>query len=177
MSTKAYSWRRTRLYLSGVVSIGVDSSGRRIYMTRYMRRWVRSLERRLGWRPVIVQGAFMARNGGGAENSKGYHDGGGCLDFRTYNLSPERKAALVRVCRQGGAAAWLRTKANSGLDEHVHIVLGSDSRLTRGARAQWQAYLRGRDGLANNGPDYHDRPTPLVTRPPRSWVAKRKASK
>lgn len=172
---RRYSWRRTRLWLSGVISLGLDSSGRRIYVTRYMRRWLRGLERELGWAPIIVQGGFMVRNGGGAQASAGYHDGGGCVDFRTRTLNAKQLDALIAACRKGGAAAWRRDQAHGGMDPHCHIVLGSDNDIAPGARRQWLNYLGGGDGLASGGRDYEKRPSPVPTKPPAGWLSIRKA--
>jgi hypothetical protein len=152
---------------STVVRVGTDSSARPIYMTKKMRRFWRRVCIRLGFTPTIVQGAWMAKAGGGAAASAGYHDGGGCLDLRVWDLTGEQQVKLIRVLRSMGAGAWLRGKAH-GMDPHIHLVLGSDHGLTTGARSQWNAYLDGRDGLASNGADYHWRPNPLVTVPPAS---------
>ena len=155
---------------SDVLNLGTDSSGRTIYATAYMRDWLAALARNLGWTPVVIQGAFMVRNGGGAASSAGYHDGGGCIDFRTRDLTAQQRVAIVRECRRGGAAAWLRDSSHGGMDEHVHIVLGSDYALASGAAWQWGRYLIGRDGLSTTGPDYHWRPDPLITTPPTAWL-------
>lgn len=160
---------------STVVRVGTDSSGRPIYMTKRMRRWYRRLCIRLGFKPTIVQGAWMAKAGGGAAASAGYHDGGGCLDFRVWDLTPAQRERVVRLCRDMGAAAWLRDKTHGGMDPHIHLVLGSDFGISRGAQTQWQDYLAGLDGLASRGPDYHWRPNPLVLAPPPETVKARKA--
>jgi hypothetical protein len=151
--------------MATVVRVGTDSSGRQILMTRKMRRWWRRVCLRLDFTPTIVQGAWMAKAGGGAAASAGYHDGGGCLDLRVWDLTGEQQVRLIRVLRSMGAAAWLRGTAH-GMDPHIHLVLGSDSGLSAGARSQWNAYLQGLDGLASGGPDYHWRPNPLVLTPP-----------
>lgn len=146
---------------------GTDSSGRPIRMTPYMAAWVEGLAWRLGWRPVIVQGAWMTQ---GAAASAGFHDGGGCLDFRTRDLTIGRCRDLVAACRAGGAGAWLRDAEHGGMDPHLHLVLGSDVGLAPGAAGQWRDYLAGRDGLASRGRDYHPRPDPLPIEPPEDWL-------
>ena len=148
---------------------GTDSSGRVIYMTAYMAEWWEAIVRDLGFRPTIVQGAFMARNGGGASESAGYHDAGGCLDLRVWDLTATQQAAVIRSTRWGGAGSWLRDKRH-GMDPHIHLVLGSDAPLAPGAAWQWLAYLNGGDGLSGGGRDYHDRPQPLVTEPPETLM-------
>lgn len=150
-----------------VLRRGTDSSGRGIFATDYMWDWWQAVCAELGFSPVVTQGAWMAKNGGGAKDSAGYHDGGGTFDLRVWNLTDEQVAKTVRTLRRHGAAAWLRNQQHGGFeDPHIHFVLGSDSGLTPGARSQWSAYLNGRDGLASNGPDYHWRPEPLVLKPP-----------
>ena len=158
-----------------VVRVGTDPSGRPIYMTRRMRRWYRRVCTRLGFKPTIVQGAWMAQAGGGAAASAGYHDGGGCLDLRVWDLTAAQQQRLVRVVRDMGAGGWIRDKAHGNMDPHFHLVLGSDAGLSTGATAQWIDYLNGFDGLASRGPDYHWRPDPLVRTPPPETVKVRKA--
>lgn len=147
---------------------GTDTSGRGIFMTTYMHDWWEQVVTALGFRPTIVQGAFMVRNGGGAAASAGYHDAAGCIDVRTWDLTGSQIDALVRTVRTHGAAAWRRDKTplHGGMDSHCHITLGSDQPLSAGAAASWRSYLDGRNGLANNAPDYEWRPSPLVTNPP-----------
>lgn len=151
-----------------VHSYGTDTSGRTIYMTAFMHDWWEAVVTALGFRPTVVQGAFMTRNGGGAADSAGYHDQGGCMDVRTWDLTGSQVDALVRACRERGGAAWRRDKtpAHGGMDPHCHITLGSDSPLSAGAAASWRSYLAGDDGLAGGRTDYEWRPSPLVTTPP-----------
>lgn len=149
------------------VRVGTDSSGRPIYMTRYQRGWWRRVVKRLGFTPVITQGAWMAKAGGGAADSAGYHDGGGCLDLRVWDRTDAEVERMIQVLRLMGAAAWLRNQTHGGFsDPHVHLVLGTDRGLALGARRQWDDYLAGSDGIG--GIDYHWRPSPLVLIPPPS---------
>lgn len=152
-----------------VIHVGVDSGGRDLWMTVYMARWFEGVTRELGWKPTIVQGAWMARNGGGVSASDGFHDAGGCLDLRTWDRSPEQIQQMIRVLRIGGAAAWYRTPAQ-GFDEHIHLVLGSDYGLNYNAQTQWRNYLAGDAGLSGSAPDYHWRPDPMVTVPPDRYL-------
>lgn len=146
---------------------GVDSSGRPIFMTAYMHEWFESVVDDLGWRPVIVQGAFMERvPGGGASASAGYHDKAGCIDCRVRDLTPTKREDMIRAFRRHGAAAWVRDQVHGGMDEHCHLVLGTDSPLAPGAASQWSDYRNGYDGLYPRGVDYEWRPKPLVLTPP-----------
>lgn len=154
-----------------VQSRGTDTSGRTIYGTAYMWQvWDQILAdpavAPFASKVTIVQGAFMARNGGGAAASAGYHDQAGCLDVRTWNLTGGEMEAFIRAARRHGFAFWRRDRQHGGMDPHAHGVLGTDSPLASGAAYQWRQYLAGRDGLASNGPDYEWRPSPLVTTPP-----------
>lgn len=149
---------------------GTDSSGRTIYMTAYMHDWFEGIVRELGFRPTIVQGAWMVRNGGGASESAGYHDGGGCLDLRVWDRTATQVEAMVHATRWGGAGGWVRDKTHGGFDPHLHLVLGTDDGLSPGAAWQWLNYINGGDGLSGGGHDYHPRPRPLVTVPPDSLM-------
>lgn len=156
-----------------VVRYGTDTSGRAIWMTKWMILVFRAILRHPDVAPfahkvVIVQGAFMVRNGGGAAASAGYHDQGGCLDLRTWNLSLTELNALVRVFRMFGFALWRRDESwvHGGMDPHAHGTLGSDGPLSSGAKTSWGSYLNKGDGLAGGRPDYEWRPSPLVVYPP-----------
>jgi hypothetical protein len=154
-----------------VEQYGTDPNGRPIYLTGYMRDWWQGVVRELGWEPTIVQGAFMTRvPGGGADDSAGYHDGGGCLDLRTWDRSETQKQALTLAVRRGGAAGWVRDEEHGGMEEHFHLDLGTDFALSRGASWQWLSYINGHDGLNPPGPDYHPRPNPLVVKPPPEYM-------
>lgn len=144
---------------------GTDSSDRPILMTTYMRDWWLGVVDRLGFEPTIVQGAWMRQAGGGAKASAGYHDLGGCLDLRVWNLTSAQMSRTVRELRRSAAAAWIRDQRH-GMDPHIHLVLGTDTELADGAAWQWMQYLAGRDGLSSGGRDYHWRPDPIVTEPP-----------
>ena len=148
---------------------GVDTSGRAILMSQFMADWWQAVVDRLGWEPVIIQGAWMSRvPGGGAASSAGYHDRGGCLDIRTRDLTPAQVDQLVRVLRRHGAAAWRRDQQHGGMDPHLHFVFGADADLAPGAAAQWLDYRAGGNGLTGSsaGRDYEWRPKPLVLTPP-----------
>jgi len=147
-----------------IVKVGTDSSGRPIYMTRYMRRWWRRVVKLCGFTPTIVQGAFMVKAGGGASDSAGYHDGGGCLDIRTWDRTPAELLKMNRVIRELGAGGWIRDERH-GMDPHYHLVLGSDFDLSAGARGQWLDYLNGLNGLSDKRADYMWRPDPIVRKP------------
>lgn len=145
---------------------GVDSSGRAILSTAHMWDWWEIVVAELGFRPTIVQGAFMSRvPGGGASDSAGYHDLGGCFDLRTWDLSADQQERVVRTLRNYGAAAWRRDQRH-GMDPHLHFVLGTDKPLASGAASQWRDYIAGHNGLSGDGPDYEWRPNPLVLTPP-----------
>jgi hypothetical protein len=150
-----------------IVRFGTDTSGRGLFATRYMLDWWRRVCDTLGFEPVVTQGAFMLRNGGGASASAGYHDQGGCFDLRVWDRTPDEVGQVIRTCRRLGAAAWVRDAQRGGMDPHIHLVLGSDRPLASGAAWQWSEYVEGNDGLAGRGSDYHFRPNPLVLTPPK----------
>lgn len=141
------------------VTLGRDTSGRPIIMTRRMKAAFDAVVARAGISPVIVQGAFMASvAGGGAAASAGYHDLAGCIDTRTWNLTADQQAALLKVARSVGWAVWKRDRVHGGMDEHMHWVLLDEPNMTAGAAWQENEYRAGRDGLAGQGSDYHWRP-------------------
>lgn len=144
---------------------GTDSSGRGIYASDYMWAWWLRCCDILGFTPTIVQGAWMTLAGGGAGQSAGYHDGGGCFDIRIRDLSAAQRDRCIHVFRSMGAAYYERYESQ-GFDLHAHLCLGSDADIDDGAMNQWREYLAGGDGLTGTAPDYHWRPNPIVTNPP-----------
>lgn len=106
---------------------------------------------------VITQGSY---NAGGVAASAGTHDGGGALDIRAKDLTADDRKAVVAAARRVGFAAWLRTPDQSDWPYHVHCEAIGDPDLSAGAAKQVKAYLKGRNGLAGNGPDDG----------PRTWV-------
>jgi hypothetical protein len=141
-------------------TVGTDSSGRPIRMTPLMERFWADLCNRLGFTPTIVQGAWM--QGAGAADSAGYHDQGGPLDLRVWDLTDSQVRQVIREWRLLGGPIWLRD-ARHGMDPHLHGVVGGDEPMAPGARWQIEEYAAGRDGLTSRGRDYHPRPSPLVT--------------
>lgn len=147
-----------------VIQRGSDSSGRPVYATEHMWRWWDEVCGALGFVPTITQGAFMARAGGGASASAGYHDEAGAFDLRVWDRSPAQVDAIIRESRKRGGPAWLRNAAYGGFsDPHIHLVLADDMPLASGLRWQVAEYIAGRSGLSSRGGDYHPRPAPLVT--------------
>lgn len=142
------------------VNLGLDTSGRNIYLSPRMKAAFDLTCERAGVVPVIVQGAFMAGNGAAA--SAGYHDGSGCIDTRVWNLTVAEQDALIREGRKVGWAIWLRDHRH-GMDPHLHWLLLGEPDMAAGAVWQEGEYRAGRDGLATRGPDYHWRPTPIPT--------------
>ncbi len=163
-----------------VAQRGTDSSGRPILATAFFWRVWQAVLADERVQPfahlvVVVQGAFMARLGGGASASAGYHDLGGCWDVRTWNLSADQERILWAVTWEYAICFWKRDAAHGGMDEHGHGVAGWDKPLASGAAYQWQQARAHppRDGLAGNGPDYMQRPNkPLPAAPPAELLRK-----
>lgn len=152
--------------------LGQDSSGRGLYMTQWMLDVFNAIKRHplvddFAWKITVVQGAFMWKNGGGAGASDGFHNYGGCLDIRSWNLTTDEINRFVRASRMLGFAMWRRDYSwrHGGMSPHIHGALGSDYPLGLAA-VSWSSYLNGGDSLSGTGGDYEWRPSPLVTYPP-----------
>lgn len=155
---------------------GTDTSGRGIFMSGWMWRcWQALLAdprlERVKDHVIIVQGPWMVKNGGGAADSEGYHDEGGCIDIRTESYGELTGADLdlfILVASEYGFQFWRRDAQHGGMDPHAHGVFGSDYELSVGAIVQVHELLanpRG-DGLAGNyGHDYEKRFTPIRVAP------------
>lgn len=109
-------------------------------------------EKRLGYELTIVQGSYNR----GVSQSAGTHDGGGAID-----LAPWDWQTKVMVLRRVGFAAWYRPAIAGHWNAHIHAIAIADRELSDGAANQVKAYYNGRDGLAGNGPDPHERPNPI----------------
>ncbi|MGH2688373.1 MAG: hypothetical protein ACRDKW_06155, partial [Actinomycetota bacterium] len=149
---------------------GTDSSGRDIFMNRRMKAAFDVACQKARVTPVIVQGAYMRRTGGGAGASAGTHDAGACLDTRTWDLSWWKQRRLIRAGRSVGWAVWKRSERHGGFDEHMHWVLLGDKDATDDAQWQMREYREGRDGLASGGRDYHWRPRPIPVFDYAEWL-------
>lgn len=155
---------------------GTDTSGRAILATAAFEKAFQAAlaDPRLDSfrsKIVTVQGAFMARLGGGASASAGYHDAAGCRDVRTWNLTLAEQAVLWIVMDDYGIRFWKRdlSAAHGGMDEHGHSLAVWDKPLASGAVYQASQARNGRDGLASNNPDYMPRKHPVLTEPP-AWI-------
>lgn len=153
---------------------GTDSSGRGIYMSGWMWRCWQALVKdsrlaKIRDRIIPVQGPWMIYAGGGAEDSAGYHDRGGCVDCRSREFTNAEIALFVLVASEYGFQFWRRDAEHGGMDPHLHGVFGSDYDLASGAQEQVRELLetpRG-DGLAGSyGRDYEHRVTPIRLGPP-----------
>lgn len=111
---------------------------------------IQAVERLTGSELDLMQGSY---NRGGVSASAGTHDGGGAIDVRMTDLSAKERTAVVLAMRKVGFAAWLRTPSQSDWPFHIHAIAVGDQDLSRGAAHQVKEYRRGRNGLANRGPD------------------------
>ncbi|MDR3202339.1 MAG: hypothetical protein LBT54_04315 [Bifidobacteriaceae bacterium] len=116
------------------------------------------------------------------------HSEGGVFDLNAV-LGNSKALKIMREC---GWAAWRRTKAQIGSEEHVHAVLDGCPHQHSSTRSQVDSYRAGRNALKNNGPDDGPRISPMPTwqqavrdkwspkakklAKPQVWVAKKKVA-
>jgi len=98
---------------------------------------------------TATQGCYS----GGVEASAGTHDGGGAVDLSASGLNQGEKDAVLLAGRRVGFALWHRTPSQGNWPYHFHGIAGGCPDLSSGARDQWNDFLAGRNGLANNAPD------------------------
>lgn len=120
-------------------------------LDRYTAAALLVAEHRLGRTLRITQGSY---NAGNVAASAGTHDGGGAVDLGADGDYDE----TVRVLRALGFAAWYRSASDGPWPAHIHAVQIGNKALAPGAAKQVEAYLAGRNGLANNLPDTTPRP-------------------
>ncbi|MFK4083742.1 hypothetical protein ACI2LF_06520 [Kribbella sp. NPDC020789] len=111
---------------------------------------IEAAEKLLHSKMAILQGSY---NKGGVGSSAGTHDGGGAVDIDVRRLNAASRIAVVRVLRQVGFAAWLRTPAQGSWPYHVHAIAVADKDLSPAAARQVADYHQKRNGLANRGRD------------------------
>lgn len=104
-------------------------------------QWLPAFARRLG---VSISALEITQLTGGASASAGTHSQGGAADL----LSTNRE--WVRIAREMGAAAWVRTRAQGFDVAHIHLVLNSCPH-NGPARYQVNALAAGFNGLGSGG--------------------------
>lgn len=97
---------------------------------------------------VLTQGSYS-----NVAASAGTHSGGGALDIRARDLTDTERKRVELGARQLGFAAWLRTPQQGDWPYHIHGIAIGCPDMSPAAADQVVAYKRGRNGLANNGPD------------------------
>jgi hypothetical protein len=139
------------------ISLGVDSSGRTIWLTRQHAQFYDRVNAEIGGQLVIVQGGWS-----NAGPSAGTHLLAMCVDFRSWNLSADVRTHAVHFGRDLGGTMWWRTPAD-GFDEHIHNNLIGDAPANPLALAQVVQYKQGLNGLANHARDRDPyRPNPIT---------------
>lgn len=125
------------------------------------RAMLREADSKVSWGFSITQGSYRGCGG----NSACTHAGGGAIDMSVnwsgdsaWHLTDrERYRAwrTVRALRKVGFAAWLRVPSQCSCNwaYHIHAVAVGDTDAHRQAADQVADYYKGRNGLANNGPD------------------------
>jgi GH25 family lysozyme M1 (1,4-beta-N-acetylmuramidase) len=133
------------------VNLGKDTSGRPLIVDDTWLAKLRVAEAKLNFKFTIVQGSW--RGSSGAAASADTHNRGGVVDLRSWNL-PARISPreAVRELRLAGLISWYRTNAQ-GFDPHIHTIDYGNPDLDPSAARQVIAWKKGRNGLANNGPD------------------------
>lgn len=130
-----------------IITRGRDSSGRPVRFDSRMDRKVRMLQARFP-KVVVVQSSYSD-----AEASGNTHEGGGSVDFRTWNLTVKERLAVIKYARTAlGIWLWYRTKAQ-GFDPHMHGVDDGNPTLAPAAKSQVMQARQGLNGLKNRRAD------------------------
>ncbi|CAF2565764.1 unnamed protein product [Rotaria sp. Silwood2] len=116
-----------------------------------------------GFQFSFSQGSYSSTVPGSA----GTHDGGGAVDIRTSVVNNNKKTVdtMVVAMRKAGFAAWSRGRVADSFqnNKHIHAIAIGDVQASKTAKKQEASFKRGRNGLANDGPDpdaYLGRATP-----------------
>lgn len=130
-----------------VITRGRDSSNRVVKGTRQCFQRHDRMNKSVGGKLVIVQGAFNV----GVSASAGTHDRAGAFDWRTWNLTKDEQFTFIKTGRLLGGADWLRYAP--AFDPHAHGITIGDVPMHPATAEQVADYRAGRNGLSNNGPD------------------------
>ena len=103
-----------------------------------------------------TQGSFRPST----KYSASTHAGGGAVDISVYGLSVAQETELIKALDRVGVVGWIRPAIKGLWVRHCHAlsmpaVHWGPGVLHPSAWRQIQACMRGRDGLASNGPDPH----------------------
>ena len=132
------------------------------------RDMLREVERLVGRRLRIAQGSYSTSTSASGQT----HAGGGAVDVsvKYQGLSRGDKLAIVAAMRRVGFAAWLRPETPGVWSEHIHGEAIGCPDASKAARAQWEAYRNGYDGLAGEGGKRPD-PQARLGIKPTTWEA------
>jgi len=101
-----------------------------------------------GWAANRKLRIFQGCYSNAVSKSGGTHGEGGALDTEKLN------DAETRVARECGTTSWQRgTPQDTYFDDHNHWIFIGCPDLSPEASSQVTAYRRGKNGLANGGPD------------------------
>jgi len=127
------------------VTVGRYADGSNVIINRRTQAMIWMVNRRLPFDLTLVQGSYHTTT----TASAGTHDGGGVVDFRTWDLSETQRGQALAVARQEGFYAWYRTAAQ-GFDPHMHWVAKADAELSPSAKQQAIDAEAGYNGLASH---------------------------
>lgn len=113
----------------------------------------------VAWTFDVTKGSFVGCDG----NSACTHAYGGAVDL-VLDWGNDRGSRTVQALRRVGFAAWLRP-ANSSWNTHIHAIAIGDTDVHTQAADQVGDYYKGRNGLADHGPDN----LPTQYRVPFTW--------
>lgn len=129
---------------------------------------LKAAEEILGYQLTITQGV------GGAPASSGTHLGRNGRGGRAVDLVDWDSENKMRALKKVGFAVWRRSYVPGLWPAHLHAVLilnsiGNAKGIAASAFRQIASFLRGRDGLAGDGPDNSLRikPQPVFIFPPK----------
>lgn len=128
---------------------------------------LRAVEAVLGFVLWIVQAGYST----GVAASGGTHAGAGSLDISIRGMSLATINRVVKALRKQGFAAWYRPYNwdNRGGGAHIHAVLIGNANASATAKAQWGAFRRFLNGLANGATDRFWHPAKIVNAPYKTY--------
>jgi hypothetical protein len=123
------------------------------HMVPRLNAWAKAVGDDIYLRPLPGCGSYQTSTAASA----GTHARGGAIDIDTRGMTWEQRRRIHDVGRRWFEVDWQRDAISGLWTWHNHAIDPSCPNLSRQAMAQVVLYRDGKNGLANNGPDFGTR--------------------
>lgn len=136
---------------------GSNASSPRVTVCKHMApkldAWAKAVGNDILLKALVGCGSFQTTT----KASAGTHASGGAIDINTISLTDSQRRRVETKGRAVGLLVWHRRKVTGLWTWHAHALDPGCPVLARPARAQFELFRDGFDGLVGNRPDPGDR--------------------